>query len=482
MVGSAFMWLIALWALAAAPDPSAPEPGPAVPPAVIRDAVRLRDAALRDDTAYRFVEALTTEVGPRLAGTAQEARARRWSVRRLKALGFKDAQISVETFEIETWVRGREEVEIVAPFAQPMVATALGRSASTGPRGIRGQVVLFPTLDELERADRGAVQGKIVYIGHAMGKTQDGSSYAYFGGARFHGPGIAAQRGAKAVMIRSVGTQHHRMPHTGATSWPAEQAPIPAVALSPPDADQVERIAARGKTMTVSMVVTPKIIGMRESGNIVVDIRGTDKADEIVIVGGHLDSWDLGTGAVDDGAGVAITTGAVHLIQRMGLKPRRTIRLVHFGAEEVGLYGAKAYVEAHRDELAGHVIGCESDFGAGRIYRVNANLPPEGLKVVEEMLRVMAPLGIGRGEFGPSFTGSGGPDMIPLHPHGLPRFRLAQDGFDYFDLHHTPDDTFDKIEPENLAQNVAAYAVFLWFAANAPGPLKNTATAQAAGP
>lgn len=432
---------------------------------VIEQAERLRDAALADDTAYRYLEALTTEIGPRLAGTEDEARARRWTVKALQRLGFKKSQIRLEPFEMETWVRGEEKARLVAPFPQPLVVTALGRSGSTGAKGLELPLVVFDTIEDLEAVKEGALAGKVAYVSHRMGKTQDGSSYSYFGKARFSGPAIAAKKGARAIMIRSIGTHSHRLPHTGATGW-GKTEPIPALAVSPPDADLIERVATRGKTIRVALTATPRILGTTKSANVIVDIPGHARPDEIVIVGGHLDSWDLGTGAVDDGAGVAITTAAVRLIQKLGVRPARTIRLVHWGAEEVGLLGAKAYAEKHKDEIAKHMIGSESDFGAQRIYRINSNVSDEGQQVVDTMLRVLAPLGVGRGLVGSAFQGSGGPDLSPLHPLGLPRVSLAQDGTDYFDLHHTPDDTFDKIEDAALRQNVAAYAVFLWIAAN----------------
>lgn len=438
---------------------------PPVSPEVIEQAIRLRDAALEDDTAWNWVEGLTTEIGPRLAGTPQEAAARDWTVRNLKALGFPDDAVSVEHFPVETWVRGMETARIVTPFPQPLVVTALGRSASTGPDGLEAEVVIFESVDELEQQPEGSLKGRIAYIGHAMTRTQNGSSYGYFGKARFRGPSIAASKGAIGCLIRSVGTHSHRLPHTGGTNFD-DIPPIPAAALSPPDADQLERIAARNETVRVEMTLTPKVIGTQQSGNVIADVTGTKRPEEIVIVGGHLDSWDLGTGAVDDGAGVAIATAAVDLIRRSGLRPERTIRVVHWGAEEVGLYGARAYARAHAHSIDQHVIGSESDFGADRIYGIEGHVSDEGQRVVDEMLRLLAPLGVGRGVMGPRFQGSSGPDLSPLNAKGLPRFRMKQDGTDYFDYHHTPDDTVDKIDPEKLRQNVAAYVVFLWLAAN----------------
>ena len=353
----------------------------------------------------------------------------------------------------------------MSPYPQNLVLTALGRSASTGEQGLEADVVVFETVDELERQPEGSLEGRIAYIGHAMPKTQNGSSYGYFGKARFQGPSIAASKGAVGCLIRSVGTHSHRMPHTGGTGW-QDVAPIPAAALSPPDADQLERIAARGETVRVSLTLTPEVLGMRKSGNVIADLPGSERPEEIVIVGGHLDSWDLGTGAVDDGAGVAITTAAVDLIRRSGLTPKRTLRVVHWGAEEIGLYGARAYAERHAATLDQHVLGSESDFGADVIYALDANLSADGMQVAQEMLRLMAPLGVVKGKLGPGFQGSSGPDLSPLNARGLPRFRLKQDGTDYFDYHHTPDDTVDKIDPAKLRQNVAAYVVFLWLAAN----------------
>ncbi len=438
--------------------------GAEVSPRVLDQAATLRDAALEDDTAYRYLERLTTEVGPRLAGTEAEARARSWSVRALEELGFRN--VRVEPFALETWVRGEEKARIVSPFPQPLSVTALGRSGSSGARELTGEVAVFSTIEEVEALEPGTLTGRIAYVGHAMSKTMDGSSYGYFGKVRFRGPSIAASKGAKAILIRSVGTDSHRLPHTGGTRWEDGQKPIPALALSNPDADQIERIARRGKTIRLGMTVTPEIVGTRESGNVIVDVRGREKPDEYIVVGGHLDSWDLGTGAVDDGAGIAITTAAVNLIRKMGLRPKRTIRLIHWGSEEVGLVGAEAYAKKHAAELDRHVLGSESDFGAERIYALNAHVSEEGEEVLNAMLRVLAPIGVGKGTFGPRYQGSSGPDLSPLNERGLPHVRLAQDGTDYFDLHHTPDDTFDKVNPEALAQNVAAYAVFIWIAAN----------------
>ena len=432
-----------------------------IPPEVRDTAVGLRDRALEANESWEIVESLTTEVGPRLAGTDAEARARAWSAAKLEALGFEN--VRVETFDMPTWVRGEERAEIVSPYPQPLRVTALGNSGSTGSEAMTAEIVYFETIEALEALEEGALTGKIAFVDHAMGKTQDGSSYGYFGRVRFQGPRIAAERGAEGILIRSVGTHSHRFPHTGGTSF-GDVDPIPAVAVSPPDADQIRRIVERGEPIRVAMTVTPEAIGPRESGNVIADIRGTTRPEEIVITGGHLDSWDLGTGAIDDGAGVAITTAAVKLILDSGLQPERTIRLVHWGAEEVGLLGARAYADAHADEIDAHVGGAESDFGAERVYALETGeLSEDGAALARELAAILAPLGIA---LSPGSTNSGGPDLSPLNRAGMPALSLAQDGRDYFDLHHTPDDTLDKIDPEAMSQNVAAYAAFLWVLAN----------------
>ena len=438
-----------------------------IPDDVRAQAESLRDRALEANDAYAIVESLTTEVGPRLAGTEAEARARDWSVARLAELGFED--VRVETFRMPTWVRGEETGRIVSPWPQPLRLTALGNSGSTGPEGMTAQIAYFESLDALERLPEGALEGKVAFVDHAMGKTQDGASYSYFGRVRFEGPRIAAERGAEAILIRSVGTHSHRFPHTGGTNF-GETDPIPAAAVSPPDADQIRRIVERGEPLRVAMTVTPQQVGPRESGNVIADLTGTARPEEIVITGGHLDSWDQGTGAVDDGAGIAITTAAVKLIMDSGLRPERTIRLMHWGAEEVGLLGARAYAAAHAATIDDHVTGSESDFGAERVYALSTGtLSAEGDELAREIAAILAPLGIA---LDPGGATSGGPDLSPLNAAGMPVMRLAQDGRDYFDLHHTPDDTLDKIDPEALTQNVAAYAVFLWVLANSDVDLR----------
>lgn len=409
--------------------------------------------------AYDITAGLTTEVGQRLAGTAQEAKARAWAVERLKALGFRNVRI--EPFDIKGWERGEEKAELLAPFTHKLTLTALGHSGATPPGGVTGELVVFRTYAEFLAASDAAIKGKIVYVGHAMGRTQDGSSYGVFGRVRREGPGVAAKRGAAAFLIRSIGTDDHRTPHTGVTSWPADVTPIAAAALSNPDADNVERIAAMGRApMRISLTLTPRFTGQQPSGNVLAELPGTDPKAGIVLVACHLDSWDLGTGALDDAAGCGIVTEAALAVGGKG-KQRRTIRVLWAGAEEVGVFGGDAYFKAHKDEP--HALAAESDFGADRIWQVNFRLPDPAAPLRTRISEALAAQGIGTGRG----VAGGGADVGQMIAAGTPAIDLNQDGTRYFDLHHTADDTLDKVDPYALRQNVRAWSTMLDLVANA---------------
>jgi Zn-dependent M28 family amino/carboxypeptidase len=302
--------LFAALLVATAASALAQTPPAAPPPPVVVDpqVAALRDNALANDHyAWDVVEGLTTEVGQRLAGTEAEARARDWAVRKLTAMGF--ANVRVEPFDMPTWTRGPEAVEILAPFPQKLMVAALGNSASTPPEGITGEVVGFDTLAALEAAPDAAVRGKIVFVSHAMPRTMDGSGYGYFGGPRRQGPTVASRKGAIAIVIRSIGTDYHRNPHSGVMNFAPGVQPIPAGALPLPDAEQLQRILKRGKPVTMHLTLVSHT-GRGQSGNVIAEVPGRDPTLPPVLVGGHLDSWDQGTGAIDDAAGVAIATAA----------------------------------------------------------------------------------------------------------------------------------------------------------------------------
>ena len=464
----------------------------AAPPSLDAELKALQ-AAAEDHVAYEVVASLTTEVGPRLAGTEAEARARAWAVAKLRALGFE--RVRVEPAVVRGWERGPESARVLSPSPQALAVTALGRSVATPKAGIEAPVVRFESLAELEAVEAGALEGRIAFIDRPMPKTQDGSGYGAVVGIRGGGASAAAAKGAEAVLIRSVGTDSHRFPHTGMLRYADEAPKIPAAALSAPDADQLGRLmdlpakacaAAGGEAedgggcaVRLRLVLRPRFTGDRPTGNVIGEIRGRTHPDEIVLLGAHLDSWDLGTGAVDDGAGVGIVIGAAKLIRdRAGRRPARTIRVVLFGAEEVGLVGAKAYAEAHADELSEHVIAMESDFGAGPVYRLSGRVADGAWPMVRALgARHLTRLAIIEGENGRA----GGPDLYPLRGI-VPIIGLDQDGRDYFDLHHTADDTLDKIDPSSLSQNVAAYATVAWWASETGPWLRDAPETQAAQP
>jgi hypothetical protein len=424
----------------------------------------LRDDALtNDEVAYDIIEGLTTEVGPRQGGTEAEARARNWAASHLKRYSL-DARI--EEYQMPTWVRGAEYAEIIGPFSQKLVVTALGNSGSTGDAGLEAEVAYFATLDALRAAPDGSLRGKIAFVSHGMARTQDGSSYGAFGPARFVGPNIAAKKGAAAIVIRSAGTDYHRNPHTGNTNFEAGITPIPAGALSLPDAENLERMLKRGKPVTMKLTMTPKNIGMQTSGNVIADIRGSDPTLPMIIVACHLDSWDLGTGAFDDAAGCGIITAAALQVRKMG-KAKRTIRILWAGAEEVGIWGGKDYGTRHANEP--HALAMESDFGADRVWRVDYKLPESAKSLADSIAAKLAPLGIARGT---AVAGGGADVQAIIAAQNLGIIDLQQDGTRYFDLHHTPDDTLDKVDKAQLRQNVAAWAVVLAEAANYAGELK----------
>ncbi len=452
------------WVLLAAPTQILADG--ALPEEVIVSAEALRDAARDDRLAYQLVESLTTEVGPRLAGTDAEARARQWAVQRLTQLGFSNVRI--EPFRVPVWTRGIERAEVVSPFPQSLAITTLGGSSSTGRRGVTGQVVRVTSLDALRAMDDKALKGRVVFVDEPMTRTRDGSGYGLAVAKRRATAYEAERLGAVAALIRSVGTSSHRFPHAGQMRRATESGPagVPTAALAAPDADQLQRALQRADGgVELKLVLTPQTEPAGESGNVIAEIPGSSAADEIVLVGAHLDSWDLGTGAVDDGAGVGIVVAAAQRVLATGTSPRRTIRVVLFGAEEVGLIGAKAYAKAHAEELDKHIVAAESDFGADTIWRFDTRFDESKADLGIALAALLRPLGIA-----PSRQQArGGPDLKYLREAGVPVVQLYQNGWDYFDLHHTPDDTFDKIDADDLAQNVAAYTAFLYTVANMPG-------------
>lgn len=447
-----------------------------IPEAALATAAQLREQALQDRTSWQVVESLTTEIGPRLAGSEADARAVRWAEATFKALGYDKVWLQPVSFP--KWVRRSESGAVLGEFAQPLHLTALGGS----PGGtVEGEVVRFPDLAALEAAPAGSLAGKIAFVDYTMQRARDGNGYGPASRIRSRGPSAAIRAGAIGYVMRSAGTEQHRYAHTGVTRFDEGLTPIPSAALALPDAEQLTRLLTRGKPLRIRIALDCGWDGTASSFNVIGEITGGDRRlrDEVVVIGGHLDSWDLGTGAVDDGAGIGITMGAGRLIAQLpkAQRPPRTIRVIAFANEEQGLYGGKVYAAEHRNAIARHQLVAESDFGAGRIYGFNTNAAPHAQAAAAQIAAALKPLGIEA-----MAKGGPGPDVGPIAAEGAAWAWLGQDGSDYFDLHHTPDDTLDKIDPAALAQNTAAYAVFAYLAASADGGFGSAPKPAAAKP
>lgn len=430
-----------------------------LPQSALDTAAQLRERALADDTGYRIIESLTTEVGPRLPGSEADARAVAWAEAKFAELGFD--RVWTEPVTFPKWERRGERAAVLGAHAQPLQVTALGGS----PGGtVEAEIVRFADFAALEAATDAEVAGKIVFVDFRMRRSRDGAGYGEAGPVRGRGPSVAARKGAAGFLMRSIGTSPHRVANTGITRFEDGVAPIPAAATSLPDADQLGRLLERGP-VRVRLELDCGWNGEYTSHNVIGELRGREAPDEIVVIAGHLDSWDLGTGAVDDASGIGITMAAGRLVSQLPQRPRRTLRVIAFANEEQGLIGARQYAERHAGVMAGHVIGAESDFGAGRIYAFNTSAKSASHPLSAQIAQALAPLGI---EFAPD-RGGPGPDIGPLAQRGMGWAWLGQDGTGYFDLHHNADDTLDKVDPEAVRQNVAAYAVFAWLAAEAEG-------------
>jgi carboxypeptidase Q len=441
--------------------PAAPSSSSILSDADRATAVALRDSALQGTRAYDIVSSLTTEVGPRPAGSEAFQRAVEWGVRTLKDLGFQN--VHTEKVTLPHWEIGTGEGRITAPWPQPMVLAALGGSVPTPEPGIDAEVVQVPSLDALRKLDPAKAKGKIVFINKRMERHKDGTGYRDTVPGRGAGAAVAGKLGALAVLIRSVGTDNNRTPHTGYMRYDDGGPRIPAAALSNPDADVLEKELASGKPVTFHLKLTSRYLPDVEGANVIGEIRGREKPDEIILLGGHLDSWHLGTGAIDDGAGCAIVIEAARRIGALQEKPRRTIRVILFANEEFGLSGGLAYAKAHESELPKHILAGESDLGSGKSFRLSSRVAPETLPAMDEIAKLVATLGIERGDN----TSTEGSDLSPMTK--VPILGLSQDATYYFDWHHTANDTLDKIDAKDLDQNVAAWVAVVWAASQMKG-------------
>lgn len=427
-------------------------------------AAQLRESALQGTPAYSIVESLVTEVGHRMAGSANDAKGVAWAVAKFKELGYPKVYTQPVSFPV--WDRGFESAAIVTPQAQSLSIAALGGSIGTPKGGLRAEVVRFADAAALQAAEPGSLKGKIAYVANRMTRAKDGSGYGPAVIARVQGAVFAARAGAAAVLIRSIGTDSANTPHTGMMRYDSLLTRIPAAALGNIDADVLEQQLDQGTVIVKLEMGSRTRTGDHISANVIGEIPGAELPDEVVAIGGHLDSWDLGQGAIDNGAGVAITMAAGVQIMALAQKPRRTIRVIAFANEEQGVYGGKQYAKDHADAVAQHVFGAESDFGGGRIYQLSSRVRADALPVVDQIYSVLKPMGLERG----NNEAGGGADFSAMRDLGMPILGLNQDGSSYFDYHHTAADTLDKLNAADLDFNVAVYATVAWLGAQA-GPV-----------
>jgi hypothetical protein len=435
--------------------------GAGLSPEVRRTAAELRDRALAGSRAVDWVCDLTDEVGPRLSGSPGDRASVEWGLATLKAQGFSN--VHAEKVMVRAWKRGAETGEVVSPVRQPLILTALGGSVATPAGGLEAEVVEMPSIEVMEGKGSAAVKGRIVFFNK---KLERGSGMAGYGKAvdvRTKGASAAARLGAVGVLIRSIATDKNRLPHTGAMDYQENVEKIPAAALAVPDAELLERLVRRGGAVRVRFTLGCGEGPQAESANVIGEIIGSGKSGEVVLLGAHRDSWDLGTGAIDDAAGCGIVIEAARLIGALPKKPARTIRVCLYANEENGIAGGRAYFKQHETELAKFAAALESDSGTDRPVALDWTAGASAEPFAKEIVSLLQPAGVELG-----VEGGAGADTGTLKVAGVPMFMFRQDVTRYFDYHHSANDTFDKINPEGLDKNVAAVAVFAYCAASAP--------------
>jgi hypothetical protein len=429
---------------------------------------KVRDTAMQSDYAYQRLEDLTDLVGPRLSGSAGAAAAVTQVADELRKLG---AKVTLQPVKVPHWVRGVETGEVVdykgrpAGVTQKVVLTALGGSGATPANGITAEVIVVRTFEEL-KARAAEVKGRIVLFDVPFDQTMAdrglaGTAYGQAVAFRGAGPRMAAEMGAQAALVRAVGGAAFRIVHTGATNLPDNKR-IPAAAITIEDSMLISRLSRRGP-VRLHLTLTPQTLPDADSYNVIADWPGTDKADEIVLVSGHLDSWDLATGANDDASGVVSAMGVIDTLRKLDYRPRRTIRVVAWMNEENAGRGGKAYNDAYKSTAEKHFAAYEDDSGSGRPFGLRAGVGLQSAKLMAPLQAALYPMGAGafRRE---DVIGSG--DLHDLESSGVPSFEPWIDSSNYFNYHHTTADTFDKVDPDNLRRHVAVMATTAWFLAN----------------
>jgi carboxypeptidase Q len=423
---------------------------------VYRDtAARLIKAATADDFAWQRLAELTDAYGNRLSGSENLGRAIAWAAETMKKDGLDN--VHTEKVMVPKWTRGRESAEIVDPPRHALTILGLGGSVATPPGGLEAEVLVVESFNEL-RMRAAEARGRIVLFNEPFTNYADTVSYRT-GSAR-----AAAQAGAVAVLVRAVGPVGLRTPHTGSVQYQADLPAIPAAAVSGEDANRLARLSARGRKVRVHLSLDGRSEGDVESANVVAEIRGREKPDEVVVLGGHIDSWDVGAGASDDGVGCVVTWEALRLMKKLGIQPRRTVRLVLWTNEENGTRGAAAYAEKYASTAMNHVFALEADSGVFEPARFGFSGSLAARNVIREITSLLAPLNLAD-----TISGGGGADIDPIAQAGrVPTMAYMGDPTRYFTIHHTPADTVERIAPEEVSKGAAAIAVVTYVIAEMP--------------
>jgi len=443
------------------------------PHALLAELAQLRDTALSNDQAFVQLAHLCNNIGPRLSGSPQAQHAAQYVADYLRNLGL---DVQLEKVMVPHWVRGTETGELLqfkgqAPgTTQKIVLTALGGSVATPSEGLTAEVIVANSFEHLTSLGREKVTGKIVLFNTRFDKQLaaegfGGDAYGQAVVYRGAGPSAAAQLGAVASLVRSVGGADYRLPHTGALGYTPDAPKIPAAAVAAEDADLIAYLTAHQAPVRMHLTLTPQTLPDVESYNVIADLKGSEHPEEIVIVSGHLDSWDLGTGAIDDGAGVAVSMQAAFLIKLLGLRPKRTIRVIAWMNEENGSMGGKTYAEDHKADFGNHVAAIESDLGAGHPVGFSAHANAKAMEMLQPLSAILQ--ASGASVIRQSQSGEGA-DVAPLDAAGVPTLAPIQDNRTYFNYHHTAADTLDKVVPRELAENAAVMAVLVYAIASLP--------------
>jgi hypothetical protein len=456
--------LCAAFAAASAGAAAAPAARPLDAAAIQEIVARLRAEEQASQGAYGKLAWLCDRIGPRLSGSPQAAAAVGWAAETMRRDGLKE--VRQEPVLVPHWIRGTEEIALTTPMSRPLAGLALGMSVPTPPEGIAGEVVEVDSMDALKSLGD-SVRGRIVLFNKPIWRDRDGEGYGKVSPLRHAGPSQAARQGAVATLIRSLGTLDARLPHTGTLSYDDDAPRIPAAAIAAEDAEHIHRLLAAGETVRVRLRLDCRTLPDAPSANVVGEWRGRERPEEIVLLGAHLDSWDVGTGAHDDGAGVVIVLEALRLLKALDLHPRRTLRAVLYMNEENGVRGGKGYVADHAAELARHVAAIEADRGAGPPLGFSVGAGPGGAEAVRALASGLAAIGATEITDG----GEGGVDISRMNTAGVPLLGLRCDMTGYFDWHHSQADTLDKIDRVALADGVVAMAAMAYALAEIDPPL-----------